>query len=270
MILQHHQFLFRKFRFVYPTLFCCDPEQSLVIPVLERNQMDFFETVKKRRSCRKFTSEPIPPATIQKALDVAFLAPNSSNLQPWEFYWVQSPLKKKALVEACFSQNAAATAVELVVAVARIDTWKRNRKLLLETMTSKGKIPSSLRTYYDKVVPMAYTMGPFSLFALLKWPIVNLIGLFRPVPRGPLTAGDVFEVVAKTTALACENFMLALTAQGFDSCPMEGFDEVRIKKILGLNRKARVVMAIGIGKGDPSGIYGERIRIDPSYFVHKI
>ena len=35
--------------------------------------------------------------------------------------------KKEQMVEACFSQNAAKTAKELVVAVARIDTWKRNR-----------------------------------------------------------------------------------------------------------------------------------------------
>ena len=35
----------------------------------------------------------------------------------------------------------------------------------------------------------------------------------------------LFETVSKSTALACQNFMLALVAEGFDSCPMEGFDE---------------------------------------------
>ena len=29
--------------------------------------------------------------------------------------------------------------------------------------------------------------------------------------------------------------MMSLVAEGFDSCPMEGFDEKRIKKILKLN-----------------------------------
>ena len=36
----------------------------------------------------------------------------------------------------------------------------------------------------------------------------------------------------KTTALACQNFMLSMRAYGFDTCPMEGFDSSRLKKIL--------------------------------------
>ena len=64
---------------------------------------------------------------------------------------------------------------------------------------------------------------------------------FRPVPRGPIYRHDVFEIVTKTTALACQNLMMALVAQGYDSCPMEGFDQKRVKKILKLNRNAHVI-----------------------------
>ena len=63
---------------------------------------------------------------------------------------------------------------------------------------------------------------------------VSIIGLFKPVARGPIFKYDVFEIVTKTTALACQNFMMALVAQGYDSCPMEGFDHKRVKKILNL------------------------------------
>ena len=42
--------------------------------------------------------------------------------------------------------------------------------------------------------------------------------------------------------------MMSLVAEGFDSCPMEGFDEKRIKKILKLNWACHVVMIFGIGK----------------------
>ena len=41
---------------------------------------------------------------------------------------------------------------------------------------------------------------------------------------------------------------MSLVAEGFDSCPMEGFDEKRIKKILKLNWACHVVMIFGIGK----------------------
>ena len=57
--------------------------------------MDFFEVVAKRRSIRKFTDEPISDDMIAKALDAAVLAPNSSNVQTWNFYWVKSPDKKR-------------------------------------------------------------------------------------------------------------------------------------------------------------------------------
>ena len=48
----------------------------------------------------------------------------------------------------------------------------------------------------------------------------------------------------KTTALACENFMLAMRAAGYDTCPMEGMDSKRVKKILGLKQKEYITMVI--------------------------
>ena len=47
--------------------------------------MEFFEVVKARRSVRKYTSAVVPDLVIQKALDAAVMAPNSSNLQAWNF-----------------------------------------------------------------------------------------------------------------------------------------------------------------------------------------
>ena len=100
--------------------------------------MDYFDLVRKRRSVRKFLNEKVPEEVITKALKAALLAPNSSNLQPWEFYWVKDIKNKKNLIKACFSQNAAKTAQELIVAVSRIDTWKRNRGLILDNYKKKG------------------------------------------------------------------------------------------------------------------------------------
>jgi nitroreductase len=61
--------------------------------------------------------------------------------------------------------------------------------------------------------------------------------------------------------------MLAITAQGYSTCPMEGFDERRVKKILRLGGSSTIVMVISVGKEDPAGIYGARIRLDPSLFL---
>ena len=95
----------------------------------------------------------------------------------------------------------------------------------------------------------------------------TLAGFFRPVPRGPISKHDLFEIVTKTTALACQNFMMGIVAQGYDSCPMEGFDEKRVKKILDLNKNTHVVMVLGVGKADPKGVYGDRFRIDEDLVI---
>ena len=111
--------------------------------------MDFFEVVKKRRSVRKFTNAEMPEAVMKKCLKASVQAPNSSNLQPWEFYWIRSKEKKEQVVKACFSQNAAKTAKELVVAVARIDTWKRNRDLIIEEYKKQNKLIPLVNNYYN-------------------------------------------------------------------------------------------------------------------------
>ena len=87
------------------------------------------------------------------------------------------------------------------------------------------------------------------------------------MPRGPIFKHDIFEIVTKTTALACQNFMMGLVAQGSDYCRIEGFDHKRVKKILKLSSKSHVVMVLGVGKADPKGIYGERFRIDEDLVI---
>jgi nitroreductase len=232
--------------------------------------MEFFEALESRRSVRKFLNEDVPDIVIEKALDAAIKAPNSSNMQPWEFYWIKNEKIKAQLVEACFSQNAARTSKHLIFAVCRIDNWKRNRDILMDQLSTQGKIPRGVQNYYKKVVPTSYLQGPFNILYLIKKPITMISGLFRPTPRSPGTRAELFSIVSKTTALACQNLMLSLVAQGYDSCPMEGYDEKRVKKILKLNRKTQVVMAIGIGKKDPKGVYGKQFRIPKELVIHKI
>ena len=235
--------------------------------------MDFFELINKRRSVRKFSDVEVPESVMRKCLKASVLAANSSNLQPWEFYWVRSKEKKKDIVDACFSQNAAKTAKEFVVAVARIDTWKRNRNLILEEYKKQNKFISIIDNYYNKLIPLIYYHDRFGIAGLIKriiYIFINIMGYFKPVLRGPVYKHELFETVTKTTALACQNFMMALVAEGFDSCPMEGFDEKRIKKILKLNWKCNVVMIFGIGKADSKGIYGERFRIDEDLVIKEV
>ena len=69
-------------------------------------------------------------------------------------------------------------------------------------------------------------------------------------------------VVHKTCGLAAQTFMIAMAEIGYDTCPLEGFDSRRVKKILKLPRSTEINMIIpcGIRKGT-RGIWGERYRV---------
>jgi len=235
--------------------------------------MDFFEAVNKRRSVRRFTDTAVPESVMRKCLKTSVLAANSSNLQPWEFYWIRDEKKKKKIVEACFSQNAAKTAKEIVVSVSRIDTWKRNRDFIIEEYQKKGELHPLVNKYYNTLIPLAYTHDRFGIFGILKrifYVFFGIVGFFKPIQRGPIYKHQLFESVTKTTALACQNFMMALVAEGLDSCPMEGFDEKRVKKILNLNWQSHVVMIFGIGEAEEGGVYTERFRIDDDLVIKEV
>lgn len=227
--------------------------------------MEFFEALQRRRSVRKYTSKPVPADIMAKILDAALIAPNSSNMQTWEFYWVRSPEKKEALVKACLGQNAARTAQELIVVVSDDSLWKRNSKELFKIFKERNE--KRMMDYYGKVMPIAYG---FRFLAPAKWLFFNVMGLFRPMVRRPWSSRDISEVAIKSAALASENIMLAAAALGYDSCPMEGIDESRIKRLLKLKWRARVAMVISIGERAPDGIWGPQIRLPRDWFVKEI
>jgi len=231
-----------------------------------------FETVvRSRRSTRVFTDEPIPEEVMRRCLELALLAPNSSNLQPWEFHWVRDAPKKAELARLCLGQPAARTAQELIVCVARLDTWDRNRKLMLEALVQSDRnVPASALQYYRRLVPLAYNQGPLSMLGPLKKLVFWILSLRKPMPRGPAGKSDMRVWAHKSTALGCQNLMLSLRAFGFDSCPMEGFDAARVRKLLKLPRGAEICMVISAGKRDAAGIYGEQMRFDPSLFLFEV
>ena len=231
----------------------------------------FDQIVRSRRSVRKFLAEPIPESIVREVLRWGLLAPTSSNLQCWEFHWVQDAGIKKQLDTAFMSQPACTTAPTLLVAVARTKTWDRNRKGLLEIFNGQTpRPPRALYVYYEKLVPLVYGLGPLGILGPLKALLFWLVGWFRPVPREPVSRAGLQQWAVKTTALACENIMLGFSAHGYDTCPMEGFDSLRVRKILGLPRDAVVVMGISAGRRAEGGIYGPRVRLPEDNFIKVI
>ncbi len=233
------------------------------------SDMDFFETVRRRRSIRRYTTEPVPDLVMEKALDAALIAPNSSNTQTWNFFWVKSEDKKKKLIEACLNQSAARLANQLLVVTADPQLWRRSQPGLIDWV-KKSQAPSKVHLYYKKIVPYVYRWGFLNSLGYLKLFIITIIGFFRPIVRGPFTKRDMQEVAIKSAALACENFVLAISAQGYSSCMMEGFDEYRVARLLRLKWNERVVMVIAVGRETENGTWGSQFRIPKEEVIHII
>ena len=229
---------------------------------------DFNEVIKSRRSVRDFLNKNINILTVKKCIKNATLAPNSSNLQLWEFYHIINSEFKVNISKACFDQPAAKTANQFVIIVTRKDLWKSRRDFNLNFILNKFKDlddKKSIRkkknaiNYYKLLIPTLY--GNFlSITGFLKYINVSIVGFFRPMYR-EVTSSDLRVVVHKSAALAAQNFMLSMSSSGYDTCPMEGFDSVRVKKILNLPSSAEINMIIGCGIRSKKGIYSEQFRV---------
>ena len=197
----------------------------------------FQEIIEKRRSNRKFDPNvEVPDEVIQRSLERSILSPNSSNMQLWEFYWIKDPALQKDFHAYCLNQNAARSAKQLVVFVTRQDHWKKRVQWHLD-LIKKGitgeTTPNQekLMNYYGKLMPLAYGTDQFGFLSLLRSTLSGLIGAFRPMTRMRGRA-DQRITVHKSCALAAQTFMLSIAAEGFDSCPMGGFDPAEFIRIL--------------------------------------
>ena len=61
--------------------------------------MAFLELVRKRRSTRKYSAEPVPREALDRCNEAARLAPSACNSQPWYFILVDD--KNLAHVSDC-------------------------------------------------------------------------------------------------------------------------------------------------------------------------
>jgi nitroreductase len=241
-----------------------------------KNDTGLVEAINYRRSVRVYDeNQEIDTEVVKKCIQQATLAPSSSNMQLWEFHHVTSKSVIDQLTIACLGQSTSKTAKQLVVIVVRKDLWKQrakeNASHLLKTFGDKATTEYSSRekfalNYYKKLIPFIYA-DFFGIFGYIKFGISWITGLFKPSYR-QLRNSDLRIVAHKSAGLAAQTFMLSMAAEKYDTCPMEGSDTLRIKKILNLPFSSEINMVISCGIKKPEGVYGERFRI-PFESVYK-
>jgi len=233
--------------------------------------MSLQEILEYRRSVRYFDeSKELDTEKVKRCIELATLAPNSSNMQLWEFYHITDSEILKKISHACLDQNATKTAKQIVVFITRRDLHRKRSKAILEfekeniarysPPEKQERRWKDRQIYYNRLMPFMYSRF-LRLLGFFRKILATSISLFRPMVTS-VSESDMRVVVHKTCGLAAQTFMMAMAEIGYDTCPLEGFDSRRVKKLLKLHCSAEINMVIpcGIRKGT-RGIWGERFRV---------
>lgn len=241
--------------------------------------MGLQEILYHRRAVRHYDEHKLLDETVvRRCLELATLAPSSSNMQLWECYHVTNRDVLNKLTHAQLNQQTAATAQQMVVFVTRRDKHRAHAKAVknFEIENVKRNSPQEKhekrikkwRLYYNFVMPLFYTRF-CGILGLLRKLLAQVIGIFHPIVR-QVTEADCRITVHKSCALAAQTFMLAMSEAGYDTCPVEGFDSWLVKRALHLPYHTEINMIITCGVRLPDGVWGDRFRLPFKDIYNKV
>jgi nitroreductase len=180
------------------------------------------EAIEKRRSIRKFKSDPVPDDVISELLDVARLAPSGSNAQPWRFKIVKDSETKKKLVQAAYGQAFIAEAPVIFVCCADIEGY-------LEGMVSGLQDLGRIGAVEDRIVKII---------------------LDRTDHMKAMSIDQFGQRIAFNVAIAIEHIILRALDFGLGTCWIRLINERAIKTIFGWDDTMSVVALLPVGYPD--------------------
>lgn len=177
--------------------------------------MQFHDIVNARRSIKHFDpSYRLSEREFDQLLTDAIHAPTSFNLQHWRFVRVTDPQQRQAMRTVAWDQAQITDASELLVITADTKAWEK----------SPGR-------YWANAEPEKQAI---------------LLGMIDDFYRGREWIQR--DEAIRSGAFAAQNIMLSARAMGYDSCPMIGFDQEAVAKLIELPADHVIVMILAIGK----------------------
>lgn len=208
----------------------------------------FRQINRDRRATRDFDGSPIADEDVEAMIGEALLAPSSGNSQPYLIHWLRDPAMKAAAVAACRNQRAARSASTLLVFVAAgrfaLDTVAQFRAYVEST----GELSEKARAYHlreTKTQRRFLRIAPSSLWSPLRSLLTGAFPSLALVPVGP---SGVRHWAARSAVFAAQTMLLAASARGLDTCPMEGFDPRKLGALLGLQRGDVIALVVALGR----------------------
>jgi len=181
--------------------------------------------MKFRHACKIFDeNKKISAGEFDFILEAGRLSPSSTGLEQWDFLVVQNKELREKIKAVSWNQVQITSCSHLLVILAKVAEVK------------------SVGEYVEKMIDRRGDKAPEMIAARKKFYGDFLGGRFH---------GDdelVYHWSSKQCYIAAANMMTAAASLGIDSCPIEGFDEAALNKILGLDTsKQRVGLIVPFG-----------------------
>ena len=205
-------------------------------------QKSLAQAIRERRSTPSFTGEPIPASDLRQILDAGLHAPSGFNMQPWRFVVVQHPEQKKRLRAACYNQAKVEEASAVIVACGDRDGWRKDLDEMLRLGRAAG-MPESYAAQAQVMVP-SY-LSAFTEDQMTGW-------------------------LNKQVTIALTSMLWMSEVLGYDTAPMEGFEQNLVCETLKLPLSYWVVSLLAIGhlKG-PDKFDGGRFDLSHTVFAEE-
>ncbi len=184
----------------------------------EKSEKPLSQAIQDRRATPSFDGAPIPDQDLQQIIDAGRNAPSGYNMQPWRFIVVRTPEQKKRLRAASYNQAKVEEASVMIVACGDADGFRSGD---LDEMLRLGRIGGMSESYA----------------AQAKETIPNYLS----------NHPNIAVWLNRHVMIAFTHMMLMAETLGYDTAPMEGFEEEKVRDVLKLPLSYHVVALLGIG-----------------------
>jgi nitroreductase len=185
------------------------------------------EAIAERRATPSFDGSPVPDEVLSVILRAGLESPSGYNLQPWRFVVVRTAEQKRRLREAAMGQPKVEEAGAVIVCCGDPDAPRgRNLDAVLTEAAKHGFSEDQNQKVRETIT---------SVFGK---PAGNAMGV----------APDWAVWINRHVMIAFTTMMWMAEALGYDTAPMEGFFEDKVKSVLNIPASIRVVALLGIGR----------------------
>jgi nitroreductase len=207
-----------------------------------KSEKTLTQAVRERRATPGFDGTPIPPDDLHRILEAGLSAPSGYNMQPWRFIVVQKEEQKKRLRAASYNQGKVEEASAVIVACGDADGWRKD----LEPMLIQGLEGGMPEGYADQArISVPNYLSRFSTDEMHAW-------------------------LNKNVMIAFTYMMLMAEVMGYDTAPMEGFEQQKVHEVLRLPMSYWVVALLAVGHlNGPDKFNGGRFDMRHTVFAEE-